>query len=167
MEPETIKDNKIAFIICVNNEMYLEECCAYIERLAVPQGYEVEVFPVWDSSSMCQAYNIGMNASDAKYKVYIHQDVFIVEENFLNKIVYIFRENEDVGMIGMVGAESIPKTGVFFNSYNVGKVEMIEPDMPYFYVAGKDKKELMDVLAVDGMLMATQVDNTMERRFVW
>lgn len=160
MEPEIIKDNKIAFIICVNNQMYLDECCAYIERLPVPQGYEVEVFPVWDSSGMCQAYNVGMNASDAKYKVYIHQDVFIVEQNFLYNIVDIFKKHKDVGMIGMVGAESIPKTGVFFNSYNVGKIEVREPDMPYYYVAGKDKKEIMDVQAVDGVLIATQIDIT-------
>lgn len=99
-----------------------------------------------------------MNASDAKYKVYIHQDVFIVEQNFLYNIVDIFKKHKDVGMIGMVGAESIPKTGVFFNSYNVGKIEVREPDMPYYYVAGKDKKELMDVQAVDGVLIATQID---------
>lgn len=158
MKPEIIKNNKIAFIICVNNRMYLDECCAYIERLTVPQGYEVEVFPVWDSSSMCQAYNVGMNASDAKYKIYIHQDVFIVEENFLNKIVHIFKNNENIGMIGMIGATDIPKSGVFFNACNIGKVEVREEDMPYYCVAGKDTGGLQDVLAVDGVLMATQAD---------
>lgn len=158
MEQKTIKDNKIAFILCVNNQMYFDECCAYLDRLSVPDGYEVEVLPVWDSSSMCQAYNIGMNASDAKYKIYMHQDVFITEELFIQKIVRIFENNKDIGMIGMVGAEHIPSSGVFFNSYDVGKVEVREPDMPYYYVAGKDKEELMDVQAVDGVLMATQVD---------
>lgn len=158
MEQKTIKDNKIAFILCVNNQMYFDECCAYLDRLNVPEGYEVEVFPVWDSSSMCQAYNIGMNASDAKYKIYMHQDVFITEELFITKIIHIFENNKNIGMIGMVGAEHIPSSGVFFNSYNIGKVEVREPDMPYYYVAGKDKEELMDVQAVDGVLMATQVD---------
>lgn len=158
MEQKTIKENKIAFILCVNNQMYFDECCAYLDRLSVPDGYEAEVFPVWDSSSMCQAYNIGMNASDAKYKIYMHQDVFITEELFISKIIHIFENNKDIGMIGMVGAECIPSSGVFFNSYNVGKVEVREPDMPYYYVAGKDKEELMDVQAVDGVLIATQVD---------
>ncbi len=158
MEQKTIKENKIAFILCVNNQMYFDECCAYLDRLSVPDGYEAEVFPVWDSSSMCQAYNIGMNASDAKYKIYMHQDVFITEELFISKIIHIFENNKDIGMIGMVGAECIPSSGVFFNSYNVGKVEVREPDMPYYYVAGKDKEKLMDVQAVDGVLIATQVD---------
>jgi len=158
MKSGLINDKKIAFILCVNNQMYLDECCAYLERLTVPDGYEVEVFPIWDSSSMCQAYNIGMNASDAKYKVYIHQDVFIVEENFLNNIVNIFRDNKDIGMIGMTGATDIPMSGVFFNVCNTGKVEVREQDLSYYYVAGRGRQQLTDVEAVDGMLIATQYD---------
>ena len=142
MKSGLINDKKIAFILCVNNQMYLDECCAYLERLTVPDGYEVEVFPIWDSSSMCQAYNIGMNASDAKYKVYIHQDVFIVEENFLNNIVNIFRDNKDIGMIGMTGATDIPMSGVFFNVCNTGKVEVREQDLSYYYVAGRGRQML-------------------------
>lgn len=158
MEQKTIKDNKIAFILCVNNQMYFDECCAYLDRLNVPEGYEVEVFPVWDSSSMCQAYNIGMNASDAKYKIYMHQDVFITEKNFLCNIVNIFKENDDIGMIGMTGASELPISGIFFNSYDVGKVEVREQDFPYYYVAGNAHLQLTDVQAVDGMIIITQYD---------
>lgn len=35
---------------------------------------------------MCAAYNLGMQSSDAKYKIYMHQDVFIRNEEFLADI---------------------------------------------------------------------------------
>ena len=36
---------KIAFIICVNDECYYQECLFYIERLYLPEGVELEVYP--------------------------------------------------------------------------------------------------------------------------
>lgn len=74
MPVEDRKDT-IAFIICVNNELYFEECKYYIERLKVPAGYDIDVIGIWEADSMCAAYNLGMRSSDAKYKVYMHQDV--------------------------------------------------------------------------------------------
>ena len=59
---------KISFIICVNNEIYFDECRYYIERLHVPDGYEIDVLAIRDADSMCAAYNLGMKSSDAKYK---------------------------------------------------------------------------------------------------
>ena len=151
-------DKKIAIIMSVNNELYFSECCAYIDKLTIPNGYDVELFPVRDAESMCQAYNIGMEASDAKYKIYMHQDVFITNQNFFVNILDIFQHNTDIGMLGMIGARKLPYSGVFFNSYDVGMVEVREPDMPYYCVAGNGDVSLTDVLGVDGVLIATQYD---------
>ena len=35
--PVEVRKDTIAFIICVNNELYFEECKYYIERLEVPK----------------------------------------------------------------------------------------------------------------------------------
>lgn len=67
MPVEDRKDT-IAFIICVNNELYFEECKYYIEHLEVPAGYDIDVIGIWEADSMCAAYNLGMRSSDAKYK---------------------------------------------------------------------------------------------------
>lgn len=45
MPVEDRKDT-IAFIICVNNELYFEECKYYIERLKVPAGYDIDVIGI-------------------------------------------------------------------------------------------------------------------------
>ena len=110
MPVEDRKDT-IAFIICVNNELYFEECKYYIEHLEVPAGYDIDVIGIWEADSMCAAYNLGMRSSDAKYKVYMHQDVFIRDSRFLEKTLRIFKEHPKTGMIGMAGGIGIPECG--------------------------------------------------------
>ena len=46
MPVEDRKDT-IAFIICVNNELYFEECRYYIEHLEVSAGYDIDVIGIW------------------------------------------------------------------------------------------------------------------------
>jgi hypothetical protein len=88
-----MNDKKIAFIIAVNNEQYFEECCFYIHRLSVPAGYDIDIIAIREADSMCAAYNAGMNNSDAKYKVYMHQDVMIRNVQFIENIIKIFKQN--------------------------------------------------------------------------
>ena len=78
-------NKKIAFIICVNNMQYYEECLRYIQELEVPDGYSTDILCIQEADSMTQGYNGGMQASDAKYKVYLHQDTFILNRNFIRK----------------------------------------------------------------------------------
>lgn len=94
-------DKKIAFIIAVNNEQYFEECCFYIRRLFIPAGYDIDIIAIREADSMCAAYNAGMSNSDAKYKVYMHQDVMIRNNKFIENIIHIFKGNLEIGMIGM------------------------------------------------------------------
>ena len=155
MPVEDRKDT-IAFIICVNNELYFEECRYYIEHLEVSAGYDIDVIGIWEADSMCAAYNLGMRSSDAKYKVYMHQDVFIRDSRFLEKTLRIFKEHPKTGMIGMVGGIGIPENGVVYSSWNVGKVDCREPDLSYVLLCGPNQTKDQTVDAVDGLLMMTQ-----------
>ncbi len=149
----------ITFIICVNNEMYYEECTYYINRLVLPKGYDIDMIAIREADSMCAAYNAGMQSSDAKYKIYMHQDVMIREVHFLEYMIELFAQNENVGMIGMIGGTKMPKTGVTYRAWNVGMVDCRDPDMAYFMAGAKDmKREDTIVEAVDGLLIATQYD---------
>lgn len=64
--------NKICFILCVNNQRYLQECLLYLNQLSVPENFEVEILSIEEAISMTSGYNKRMHASDAKYKVYLH-----------------------------------------------------------------------------------------------
>ncbi len=152
-------ERKIAFIVCVNNEQYFEECVWYINRLIIPKDYNIDIIEIRDADSMCAAYQAAMLSSNARYKIYLHQDVMIRNIHFLEEIVRLFKDNVQVGMIGMVGGTHMPKTGIAYRAWNVGRVDCREPDMAYYMVGAEGLKlENTIVEAVDGLLIATQYD---------
>lgn len=153
-----MNEKKIAFIICVNNRLYFEECRYYIDYLNIPDGYEIDVLAIQEADSMCAAYNLGMNSTDAKYKIYMHQDVFIRNRDFIKDIINIFEKDKSVGMIGMMGGNGMPKTAVTYLAWNIGLVDCRDADMAYYLSGAPEIKTDSYVEAVDGLLMATQYD---------
>lgn len=149
-----MNQRKVCFIICVNHERYFEECLYYLNHLSIPEGYEIEILSIRDAASMTSGYNEGMKSSDAKYKIYMHQDVFIVNKDFLKNILYVF-EDSSIGMIGMVGSPKLPEDAVMWLDERVGAIysNLVEKPVVFWRNAG-----LCDVEAVDGLLMATQYD---------
>jgi hypothetical protein len=136
-----------------------EECKYYIDRLTLPQGFGKDIIGIFSAESMCAGYNAGMNSTDAKYKVYLHQDVLIKNQNFISDIVEIFNANEKIGMIGMIGGTHMPNTGTTYKAWDVGIVDCREVDMAYYFKAKESTaRDLTIVEAVDGLLIATQYD---------
>ena len=94
-------DKKFSFIICSNNKQYETECIRYINALNIPDGYSIEIIVVHNARSMTSGYNAAMLSSDAKYKIYLHHDTFIINKNILFDILEQFKYSS-VGMIGVV-----------------------------------------------------------------
>lgn len=147
--------NKISFIICVNDETYYEECLFYIERLHVPEGFTLDVFPVRQAFSIYQGYNQAMQASDAKYKIYMHQDVFLVYQDILLEFLKLFKEHPEIGMAGLLGCQRLPKDRYFYKAWDCGNVLGCSEKRGFHNELGK---EAAKVIAVDGMFMMTQYD---------
>lgn len=150
-----VDENKVAFIICANDDLFVEECIRYIRWLEVPEGMEVEVLEIREAQSMTSGYNEGMNSSNAKYKVYMHQDVFIINKYFISDMLSIFQSDAQIGMLGMVGSPTMPKNGIMWSEERVGMENTEESWEEYRY---KPEDGIWDVEAIDGLLMATQVD---------
>lgn len=134
-------NNKICFIMCTDNERYEQEATAYISRLNVPEGMSIDLLSVKGALSMCAGYNEAMNASDAKYKIYLHQDTFIVDTDILTKLLNVFKDEK----IGLVGAEGVSCLTTDME-YEHG--EAIDADGARYYKAA----------AVGGYFMATSRD---------
>lgn len=154
-----MKENKIAFITCVNNQDMYEKCLSNINKLNVPIGIEIEVIPIMEAKSITSAYNEAMRKSDSKYKVYLHQDVFIQNENFINDIINIFKEDQNIGLIGVVGAKVIPVSGIWWEDHRkVGKVF----DCQRGFMELLNFKEVIglytEVKGIGGLIMITQYD---------
>ncbi|MGN0496566.1 MAG: glycosyltransferase family protein [Lachnospiraceae bacterium] len=150
-------EKKICFIMCSNDELYESEALYYISHLDVPKGYTLDVLCVKEAKSMAAGYNEGMQVSDAKYKIYLHQDVFIVEKLFLHKMLDLF-QNPQIGMIGMVGSVKMPENVTMWYGPRVGKIYSSNISGTIIGKCDDFSGDYAVVEAIDGLLMATQYD---------
>lgn len=145
----------IAFITCVNDVAEYKEALRYIEQLNVPEGYSIDTIAVQEADSMAGGYQAAMQACNSKYKIYMHQDVFIRNQDFLKHIIKIFQEDEKIGLIGMVGRKKLPEKLMVAADWDIGNI---------IFNGGSIEKEptksekFTEVEAVDGLLLATQYD---------
>lgn len=156
-----MNNHKICFIMCSNDEFQARECQIYIEQLLVPDGYEVEVLVVNGAESMTGGYNEAMNASDAKYKIYLHHDVLMINPSFLYDMLALFQKYPEIGMFGVAGNESIAEDGGMWTDGQWRRTGELLLDCIYEYSYSLFKKvegDYAEVIALDGLLMATQYD---------
>lgn len=150
---------KICFITCVNDEETYSECVKYINNLEVPIGYSIDFIKVNNAESITSGYNEAMAQSDAKYKIYLHQDTLVINKRFIYDIIKIFKSNKKIGMIGCIGSKDIPKTGMWWDSLNkIGKVFESGTAVMKLLEYGECKKQLELSKAIDGLIMITQYD---------
>ncbi|EEK80061.1 hypothetical protein bcere0009_10680 [Bacillus cereus R309803] len=122
MDGYKVKDHTILVVVYVNNEELFKQCERQIRNLCVPPGYAVRIFPVRDEKSMANAYNQALSYP-AKYKVYIHQDTYLINREMLYTLISLFKDNEQLGLIGVAGAQFLPSNGIWWEGKNlVGKV---------------------------------------------
>ena len=153
--------NKICFIACTNDELKMKECNLYIDRLYVPEGFTTEKILITDAKSMCEGYNRAMTASDAKYKIYLHQDVYIINRWFLHNLIRIFESDKKIGLIGMVGASSLSDEAVMWRSGEgtfFGRTYDVTDTRDFVEEKIEGRPVVEDAVSVDGQLMATSVD---------
>lgn len=157
---EPTHDKEICFIICYNDDLFLSECTAYIQALHVPDGFSTDILTVAQAPSMTAGYQYAMTHSDAKYKIYLHQDVFIINPDFLFRMLEVFQADSRIGMMGLVGTTHMPESGIMWeNDCRCGACR-----------AGHVLREILtnfpqpisgpyqEVEALDGLLLATQYD---------
>ena len=150
-------EQKVAFITCANNEAMYAEMELYLENLWLPEDIKMEIIPVWGAESMCAGYEKGRCSTNAKYKVYLHQDVLLIRKDFIQQILWRFRENNEVGMIGLAGCKKLPasckwweaeeKYGKIAHALRAEHIEVPPASVPE-----------CEVEAIDGVLIATQYD---------
>jgi hypothetical protein len=131
----------------------------YIDMLKVPKGYTVEKLCIRNSKYITKSYNEAMLKTDAKYKVYMHQDVFILNKSFIKDTIDIFKINEKIGLIGVVGAKNLPSSGIWWESKNrYGKVYDSHTGRKELLQFNKVKNCYENVKVIDGLIMITQHD---------
>lgn len=153
-------ERRVCFITCVNDERVYEEACLYLRQLQLPAGMELQLLPVRGAASMCAGYNQAMRQSSARYKVYLHQDVFLTQRDFIRRMLALFAADAGIGMMGLTGCQALPATGVWWGAERrYGKVyHAYEPESLELMDFGPVPSPFCEAAAIDGLLMATQYD---------
>jgi len=150
---------KVCFIYCINDERQLDESLKYLAYLEIPDGFEIDIITIREADSMTSGYNYAMNQSDAKYKVYLHQDVFIINKRFIYDIVEVFSNNIQLGMLGVIGAETIPLNAIWWDSdEKYGKIFDSRKGSLNLFSFKEVQSDYKAVKALDGCILATQYD---------
>lgn len=156
---DTSETEEFCFIISTNNREYAEECIYYIEHLHVPDDIRINILTVEEAKSLTSAYNEAMQCSSAKYKVYLHHDTFIINPDFIRDCLEIFRKNPQIGMIGNIGVEKMPDSGVMWDASRYGMLyEQHIYETKLLANPFKAGLPYLDVEAIDGFIMITQYD---------
>lgn len=151
-------NSSICFITCVNDDRMYEECLFYINKLIVPEGVAVDSISIKEADSMAAGYNAAMKATDANIKVYLHQDVCILNPYFIVDIMDIFDRDSSISMIGMVGSPKLPEDAVMWHGPRYGNLYQSDSSIVFGSDAESRYSGIGYVEAVDGLLIATSKD---------
>ncbi len=154
---------KISVIICVNDERKFAECELYLRQQELPIGYELEIMAIRDAESIFAAYEYARSISNNRYKIYMHQDVYLTYRKCIYKMLETFWMEPNIGMLGLVGSKIIPHSGIWWEqkgNSQYGKV-LQGGDIPeYIEIIGgiPMEKPFQEVAALDGFFLMTQYD---------
>jgi glycosyltransferase involved in cell wall biosynthesis len=146
---------KICFIYCANDGLLIRESIRFVRALEVPHGYEIEIISITDADSMASGYNKGISQSDAKYKVYLRQDVSIINKQLICDVVRLFVGNPKLGVLGVAGAKTVPVSGNWRDSKLAYGKLYEKTDLLFF---GNPIASYEPVNIVDGSIIITQYD---------
>ena len=151
-----MNSKKVAFIMCVNDEEQFHEAALYLQHLQMPLGITAEILPIGGAVSMCAGYEQGRIASEAKYKIYMHQDVLVIRKNLIEEIITLFADSK-VGLIGLAGCEQLPSSGIWWEGNGLHNKIAHALSAEHISVA-EGVVPQCHVQAADGVFLATQYD---------
>jgi hypothetical protein len=150
-------NSKFLFVSCVNNEQLYLTCLKHIQELNIPSGFKVELLPIRGVTSIAEGYNQALN-NNAKYKIYLHQDTFILNKDFLFEILSLFKLNPNLGLLGTIGCQGVPSTGHWLEGRDLfGKLKLFNGVEDEWFFNEIDQ-DFVSVDLIDGYLMVTQYD---------
>ena len=127
----------------------------YIDALDIPNGYEAELIEVRPDGNVADTYQRAMEASDAKYKIYLAPGSILLRLNFFEEMLRVF-ENPMIGAMGLVGTKQISTSGELGASPMLKGRLLYSDDTAFHGAAVEGATE--EVMAVSGDLIATQYD---------
>jgi hypothetical protein len=155
----------VAFLCCVDDDRKAERLERSIRALEPRDGVDVELFTVREQTSLGRAYNrLLRDAAGWRYKVYVHQDVVLLNRRLVEDLVRLFR-HRTVGLVGVAGCRFLPPSCVWWDGSGLfGRVIEDRGAGPKLLDFGDPPSEYARAECVDGVLLATQYDVPWDER---
>lgn len=148
---------KIGFIVFNKNKRELEECISHIRSLHIPENYKAEISVVDDNENFPANFQNAIANSDARYKIYLQQNVNIIYKDMLSDMLALFAANEKLGVLGISGYDMLPPDGDFSNIQN-GWEEYGYYKQNQFRKMNKAENSFHDVKVINSPFLASQYD---------
>ena len=154
-----VNEKKIAVLVRKSHEAQYAVCMESLQAMKWPAGYEVEVFALEAEKPYAAEANAVLAKTDAKYKIYINDDLCLVSPQAVEELLDIFRD-ETVGMVGFLGSRSLPVSGNLLESaYKWGAVYVpMENDLTETRFGEATEGESAAVRFLAPSFFATQAD---------
>jgi hypothetical protein len=154
----------ISVIICSANVKFLESAT---ENIAATIGVPFELLVFENSGAkkgITEVYNEAAKLAKFEILCYMHEDLNILTQNWGNKVLDIFKNNAQVGIVGVAGStyKSITPSGWAVAAHGLDMIRCnyiqaykrsIEPS--FHYVLNSDASDLAEVVCVDGLWFCT------------
>jgi GT2 family glycosyltransferase len=171
---QSLDPHSIAIITPVKDEEQYRTCLQHIDALEIPPGHSVEKIAVYGGSSMTEVYQRAMEASTARYKIYLHVDTYVVNRGLLPDLLRLFERYPRLGLIGVVGSTRLPPSGIYWVNnplHSYGRLwQNSPPGFPASLLGRSNHRRLhlmrfrpfvgdyLPAAIVDGFFLATQYD---------
>lgn len=152
-----MNEEKICFIIYCDNRMNYSDNLEYIRGLNVPKDIQVECLSIENNRTKFAAFNEGMYASDAKYKVYISSNDYIINKNFIYDILKIFETDDKIAIVGTVGRKGSFSEDLEAMEYGKKMIDSLEYGINMKEYCAIDNA-IEEVDSIDDTLIATAYD---------
>lgn len=159
------RSNGVAFLCLVSDERKFEQLQSSIQALEPHAGTEIGVFTVRNGRSLAAGYNrLLREAAGWRYKVYVHQDVVLLNARLVSDLLQLFRDRT-IGLVGVAGCRFLPPTYVWWDGSGLfGMVVEDRGKGPQLRNFGEPADAYQAVECVDGLFLATQYDLEWDER---
>ena len=152
-QSDALHDHRIAVIVVKTSEENYNSCLRRLQAMEIPKGWQVEFRSV-EGVSAAGARSTGMKAVEAPLKAYIEDRLQLRDRGVLRKAIEAFTQDKEVGMVGLMGTNEVPTSGIAQNSWHL----LGERENKNGTMKGEKVSQITDCLAIDGVFMAVRGD---------
>ena len=119
-----MNEKGIAILVWKRNEEHYANCIEGLRNLQYPAGCEVQVYTLTEQDVFTKQCNSVLAETDAKYKIYLSDEILITAPTFVQDMLNIFADRT-IGMIGFFGSAEMPlSANIMDASHKYGSVFM-------------------------------------------